>query len=136
MDKITGSKISFMDNYPELGRIDSMDIFAEDSIDGINAINFFSSKLVAGFTWIAIIVFYVFSLVSTSCSNKNGFCSTFCFPTPSGRTCGCQDNVSLQSDQLTCQGGKKIKHWKWDNVLLKKQPCILNNSVQNIEISK
>ena len=39
-----------MDNYPELGRIDSMDIFAEDSIDGINAINFFSSQLVAGFT--------------------------------------------------------------------------------------
>ncbi|XP_078326911.1 low-density lipoprotein receptor-related protein 2-like isoform X1 [Crassostrea virginica] len=75
MDKTTGSKISFMDNYPELGRIDSMDIFAEYSID-----------------------------VSTSCSNKNGFCSTFCFPTPFGRTCGCQDNVSLQSDQLTCQG--------------------------------
>lgn len=44
--------------------------------------------------------------VSISCSNKNGFCSTFCFPTPTGRTCGCQDNVNIQSDQLTCEGGK------------------------------
>ncbi|XP_078326898.1 low-density lipoprotein receptor-related protein 6-like isoform X2 [Crassostrea virginica] len=75
MDKTTGSKVSFMAIHPELGRLDSLDIYADDQID-----------------------------VSFSCSNKNGLCSTFCFPTPSGRTCGCQDNVNLQSDRLTCDG--------------------------------
>nr|XP_022323823.1 low-density lipoprotein receptor-related protein 4-like isoform X2 [Crassostrea virginica] len=75
MDKTTGSKVSFMANHPELGRLDSLDIYADDQIDA-----------------------------SLSCSNKNGLCSTFCFPTPSGRMCGCQDNVNLQSDRLTCDG--------------------------------
>lgn len=42
--------------------------------------------------------------ISLGCSINNGLCSTFCFPTPNGRTCGCQDNVYLQSDQLTCEG--------------------------------
>lgn len=46
-----------------------------------------------------------FFVVSSNCSIKNGLCSTFCFPTPTGRTCGCQDNVNLQSDQVTCEGG-------------------------------
>lgn len=67
--------MEFMVNYPELGRVDSLDIYADEYLD-----------------------------VSSSCSSKNGLCSTFCFPTPTGRTCGCQDNVNLQSDQLTCQG--------------------------------
>ncbi|XP_065930460.1 uncharacterized protein [Magallana gigas] len=75
LDKRTGSKVIFMSNHPELGRLDGLDIYADESQD-----------------------------VSSSCSSKNGFCSTFCFPTPTGRTCGCQDNVNLQSDQLTCQG--------------------------------
>ncbi|XP_078329576.1 uncharacterized protein LOC111112784 isoform X2 [Crassostrea virginica] len=66
-----------MSQHPELGRLDGMDIYADDSID-----------------------------VSPICSINNGRCSTFCFPTPSGRTCGCQDNVQLQSDQLTCEGVK------------------------------
>nr|XP_022322606.1 low-density lipoprotein receptor-related protein 4-like [Crassostrea virginica] len=73
MDKITGSKIPFMSNHPELGRLDSIDIYADDVLD-----------------------------VSVSCFNKNGLCSTFCFPTPTGRTCGCQDNLKLQPDQMTC----------------------------------
>nr|XP_022326442.1 low-density lipoprotein receptor-related protein 4-like [Crassostrea virginica] len=75
IDKTTGSIVPFMSHHPELGRLDGMDIYADDTID-----------------------------VSPICSINNGHCSTFCFPTPSGRTCGCQDNVRLQSDQLTCQG--------------------------------
>ena len=35
MDKTTGSKVSFMANHPELGRLDSLDIYADDQIDGI-----------------------------------------------------------------------------------------------------
>nr|XP_022325448.1 low-density lipoprotein receptor-related protein 4-like [Crassostrea virginica] len=75
MDKTTGSKVSFMSDQPELGRLGSLDIHTDGRRD-----------------------------VSVSCSNKNGLCSTFCFPTPSGRTCGCQDSVNLQSDNLTCDG--------------------------------
>nr|XP_022326450.1 low-density lipoprotein receptor-related protein 4-like [Crassostrea virginica] len=75
IDKRNGSKFTFMSHHPELGRLDGMDIYADDTID-----------------------------ISPICSTKNGRCSTFCFPTPSGRTCGCQDNVHLQPDQLTCQG--------------------------------
>nr|XP_022326452.1 low-density lipoprotein receptor-related protein 4-like isoform X2 [Crassostrea virginica] len=75
IDKTTGSTVPFMSHHPELGRLDGMDIYADDTVD-----------------------------VSQICSMSNGRCSTFCFPTPSGRTCGCQDKVSLQADQLTCQG--------------------------------
>ncbi|XP_065930463.1 low-density lipoprotein receptor-related protein 4 isoform X3 [Magallana gigas] len=75
INKITGLKVPFMLDYPEIGRLDSLDIYTDDIRD-----------------------------VSSSCSNLNGLCSTFCFPTPNGRTCGCQDNVKLQSDQLTCEG--------------------------------
>uniref|UniRef100_K1QRM2 E-selectin n=1 Tax=Magallana gigas TaxID=29159 RepID=K1QRM2_MAGGI len=75
MDKLTGSKVSFMLEYPELGRLDNLDVYTDEIPD-----------------------------VRSSCSNLNGLCSTFCFPTPNGRTCGCQDNVKLQSDQLTCEG--------------------------------
>ena len=35
MDKTTGSKVSFMAIHPELGRLDSLDIYADDQIDGI-----------------------------------------------------------------------------------------------------
>ncbi|XP_056013210.1 low-density lipoprotein receptor-related protein 4-like [Ostrea edulis] len=75
MDKSTGSKVDFMLNHPELGKLDSIAIYADDVVD-----------------------------VSTYCSKMNGNCSTFCFPTPSGRTCGCQNNVDLKSDKTTCQG--------------------------------
>ncbi|XP_078326557.1 low-density lipoprotein receptor-related protein 2-like isoform X2 [Crassostrea virginica] len=75
IDKTTGSIVPFMSQHPELSRLDGMDIYADETVD-----------------------------VSPICSANNGRCSTFCFPTPSGRTCGCQDNVRLQSDQLTCQG--------------------------------
>jgi hypothetical protein len=47
----------------------------------------------------------IYFVVSALCLKDNGNCSTFCFPTPSGRRCGCQDNVNLRSDQTTCQGG-------------------------------
>lgn len=75
IDKITGSTVQFMSDHPEFGRLDSLDIYADEMRD-----------------------------VSSNCSIKNGLCSTFCFPTPTGRTCGCQDNVNLQSDQVTCEG--------------------------------
>lgn len=75
INKITGSKVQFMSDHPEFGRLDSLDIYADEKQD-----------------------------VSLSCSIRNGLCSTFCFPTPTGSTCGCQDNVNLQSDQLTCEG--------------------------------
>lgn len=35
MDKTTGSKISFMSDHPELGRLDSIDIYADDILDGV-----------------------------------------------------------------------------------------------------
>lgn len=35
MDKTTGSKISFMSDHPELGRLDSIDIYADDVLDGV-----------------------------------------------------------------------------------------------------
>ncbi|XP_062608926.1 low-density lipoprotein receptor-related protein 4-like, partial [Saccostrea cucullata] len=75
INKATGSKVTFMKNHPELGRLDSLDIFTGDSVD-----------------------------VNRICSKNNGGCSTFCFPTPTGRTCGCQDYVDLEADQKTCQG--------------------------------
>nr|XP_022305770.1 low-density lipoprotein receptor-related protein 4-like [Crassostrea virginica] len=81
INKTTGSTVPFMSQHPELGRLGRMDIYADDSID-----------------------------VSPICSINNGRCSTFCFPTPLGRTCGCQDNVQLQSDQLTCEGGVIFNH--------------------------
>ncbi|KAK3605314.1 hypothetical protein CHS0354_003961 [Potamilus streckersoni] len=31
------------------------------------------------------------------CSSGNGGCSTFCFPTPGGRICGCEDGVELKN---------------------------------------
>ena len=34
MDKTTGSKVSFMAIHPELGRLDSLDIYDDDQIDG------------------------------------------------------------------------------------------------------
>lgn len=34
MDKTTGLKVSFMSDYPELGRLDSLDIYADEFRDG------------------------------------------------------------------------------------------------------
>ncbi|XP_062587955.1 low-density lipoprotein receptor-related protein 4-like [Saccostrea cucullata] len=75
LDITTRSKVTFMSKHPELGRLDDLDIFADDTID-----------------------------VHPICSKRNGECSTFCFPTPNGRTCGCEDDVGLQADQTTCEG--------------------------------
>lgn len=54
--------------------------------------------------WSHDLFIYVF-VVNPLCARFNGLCSTFCFPTPTGRTCGCQDNANLLSDQKTCEGG-------------------------------
>jgi hypothetical protein len=34
MDKSTGSKVVLMSNHPELGRLDSLAIYADDVVDG------------------------------------------------------------------------------------------------------
>lgn len=78
MDKLTGSRVNFMSDHPEFGNLYSLDIDADEIQD-----------------------------VNPSCSIANGQCSMFCFPSPTGRTCGCQDNVNLQPDQLTCEGEQR-----------------------------
>lgn len=35
MDKRTGSKVVFMSNHPELGRLDSLDIYVDEIQDGM-----------------------------------------------------------------------------------------------------
>ncbi|KAK3605319.1 hypothetical protein CHS0354_003966 [Potamilus streckersoni] len=35
------------------------------------------------------------------CSTDNGNCSTFCFPIPSGRVCGCENGVELKKGSST-----------------------------------
>lgn len=92
IDKKTGSKVSFMSHHPEFGRLDSLDIFA-DIIQN-----------------------------DSGCSNNNGLCSTFCFSTPSGKTCGCQDNVDLQPDGLTCQGVLRCPTFAQNLILLECPP--------------
>lgn len=97
-----------MPNYPELGRLDSLDIYADDFTDGKSM---FQGVFIAEAIWVNVRCFIFvgfFSVESSSCSSKNGLCSTFCFPTPAGRTCACQDKVNLQSDQLTCQRGNVL----------------------------
>ena len=39
MDKTTGLKVPFMSPIPELGEVESMDIYADEFIDGINKKN-------------------------------------------------------------------------------------------------
>lgn len=34
MDKITGSKVQFMSDHPEFGRLDTLDIYADENRDG------------------------------------------------------------------------------------------------------
>lgn len=34
MNKVTGSKIPFMSEHPEFGRLDSLDIYADENRDG------------------------------------------------------------------------------------------------------
>lgn len=34
IDKITGSKVQFMSDHPEFGRLDSLDIYADETRDG------------------------------------------------------------------------------------------------------
>lgn len=95
-----------MQNYPEFGRLDSLDIYADDFTDGKSM--FHCVFFIVNAVWVNVHCFSFFSVESSSCSSKNGLCSTFCFPTPTGRTCGCQDKVNLQSDQLTCQRGNVL----------------------------
>lgn len=49
---------------------------------------------------------YVLKIVNKACSNGEGQCSTFCFPTPDGGICGGQDSVSLLPNNKTCVGGR------------------------------
>ncbi|KAK3581778.1 hypothetical protein CHS0354_017217 [Potamilus streckersoni] len=36
------------------------------------------------------------------CSNNNGDCSTLCLPSTTGRTCACEDGVTMREDGKTC----------------------------------
>ncbi|XP_065930465.1 low-density lipoprotein receptor-related protein 4-like [Magallana gigas] len=76
INKTSEAEARVMKNYPELGVIGSVKVYTDNDIVDVNPL----------------------------CAQNNGLCSTFCFPTPSGRTCGCQDNVKLLSDQRTCEG--------------------------------
>ncbi|KAH3808191.1 hypothetical protein DPMN_136543 [Dreissena polymorpha] len=46
---------------------------------------------------------------TTKCSSNNGRgeCSTFCHPTPTGYTCGCQDGDQLMTDNKICKLGPR-----------------------------
>ncbi|XP_069122243.1 low-density lipoprotein receptor-related protein 5-like [Argopecten irradians] len=66
---------AFMDDQPEFGAIDSVDIVPTANTQPVN----------------------------TQCSQGNGGCSHYCFSKPSGRVCGCPDNLYLdQTTQSTC----------------------------------
>ena len=47
-----------------------------------------------------------FLLVNEKCAVNNVLCSTFCLPTPFGRSCACEEGVLLEKDGRTCKGGK------------------------------
>lgn len=46
--------------------------------------------------------------VNEKCAVNNGLCSTFCLPTPFGRTCACEEGVLLEKDGRTCKGGESL----------------------------
>ena len=51
---------------------------------------------------------YIFPHVGTNvCSSNNGGCEELCFATTYGRTCGCQDDASLQANNLDCNDPSK-----------------------------
>ncbi|XP_033728472.1 low-density lipoprotein receptor-related protein 4-like [Pecten maximus] len=77
-DKTTGNKVSYMGQMPELGALGTVTIQPGD-LQPVNPV----------------------------CQNNNGDCSTFCLPTPSSHSCGCEDGVLLLDDKKTCQGVKK-----------------------------
>lgn len=105
----TGLKAPFMADNPELGRLDSLDIFANNFLDGafvwsnkIKDLHCYNMCFLGDFVkWN-----YVLKIVNKACSDGEGQCSTFCFPTPDGGICGCQDNVSLLPNNKTCVGGR------------------------------
>ena len=45
------------------------------------------------------------------CSQNNGGCSHFCFPTTTGRSCGCETDISLLNDGRTCENGMGIDNF-------------------------
>ncbi|KAK3087802.1 hypothetical protein FSP39_010804 [Pinctada imbricata] len=78
VNKHTGTVASWMNKVPDFGRLESIDINDDKKVP-----------------------------VSSKCSVDNGMCSTFCLPTPFGRTCGCEDGTPLMADERTCWGVKK-----------------------------
>lgn len=71
VNKTSERRTKFMDDYPELDVIVGLQVYSDNNTIDVNPL----------------------------CARFNGLCSTFCFPTPTGRTCGCQDNAKLLSDQ-------------------------------------
>lgn len=78
VNKETGTISSWMSETPEFGRLETLDIYPGDPMP-----------------------------VNEKCAVNNGLCSTFCLPTPFGRTCACEEGVLLEKDGRTCKGVKK-----------------------------
>lgn len=75
IDLGSNTKVSFMNDIHALGRIESVRVSPIQT-----------------------------QPLNTYCATKNGECALFCLPTPTGRTCGCEDGESLLSDGKTCTG--------------------------------
>ncbi|KAK3083404.1 hypothetical protein FSP39_021769 [Pinctada imbricata] len=76
-DKLTGRIIPWTSDYPEFGEINAVDIIPKDKKPD-----------------------------NSLCRIRKGDCSTFCFPTPTHRVCGCEDGVKLLPDGKRCENGK------------------------------
>ncbi|XP_062572883.1 low-density lipoprotein receptor-related protein 1B-like [Saccostrea cucullata] len=70
----TGTLVDWMPDVPELGRLDSIEIQPGN-----------------------------YQPKSSACLQDNGGCSTFCLPTPEGRTCACEEGVDLLANGQTCE---------------------------------
>ncbi|XP_062608198.1 low-density lipoprotein receptor-related protein 4-like [Saccostrea cucullata] len=78
VNKKTGTISSWMSETPEFGRLETLSLYPGDLMP-----------------------------VNEKCAVNNGLCSTFCLPTPFGRTCACEEGVLLEEDGRTCKGVKK-----------------------------
>nr|XP_022323721.1 low-density lipoprotein receptor-related protein 1B-like [Crassostrea virginica] len=70
----TGTLVDWMPDVPELGRLDSIEIEPGNA-----------------------------QPKNTACLHNNGGCTTFCLPTPTSRTCACEEGVALLADGQTCE---------------------------------
>ncbi|XP_064615685.1 low-density lipoprotein receptor-related protein 5-like [Liolophura sinensis] len=79
-------------------------IIVMDKADGGNRRYLMESAIFAELSDFVVVWSNMQEKVTNMCSENNGGCSSFCLPTPSGRTCACTDRVLLQTDDRTCIG--------------------------------